>query len=54
VVSLSLSEAVCFDRWKNRLLMSRYLAASWQRWLASRPIDFHVLYGPIVIWAFRQ
>ena len=28
---LLLSETVCFDRWKARLPLAPYLAASWQR-----------------------
>ena len=58
VAGLSLSETVCFDRWKTRLPMTRCLAASWQRrcqrWLANSRIDVQALYGPLVLWAFQQ
>jgi hypothetical protein len=49
VAGLSLSETVCFDRWKTRLPLADSLAASWQRrcqrWLANRRIDVQALYG---------
>ena len=39
---LLLSETVCFDHWKAKLLMAHCLAASWQRrcqrWLANSRI----------------
>ena len=53
VAELSLSETVCFDRWKARLPMAHCLAASWQRscqrWLANSRIDLQALYGPLIL-----
>ena len=58
VAGLSLSETVCFDRWKTRLPLADCLAASWQRrcqrWLANRRIDVQALYGPLILWAIQH
>ena len=57
VAGLSLSETVCFDRWKMRLPLAHCLAASWQRrcqrWLANSRIDVQALYGPLILWAIQ-
>jgi hypothetical protein len=57
VAGLSLSETVCFDRWKTRLPLGYCLAASWQRrcqrWLANSRIDVQALYGPLILWAIQ-
>jgi len=54
---LSLSETVCFDRWKTRLPLAHCLAASWQRrcqrWLANSRIDVQELYGPLMLCALQ-
>ena len=58
VAGLSLSETVCFDRWKTRLPLADCLAASWQRrcqrWLANSRIDVQALYGPLILWAIQH
>ena len=58
VAGLSLSETVCFDRWKSRLPLAHCLAASWQRrcqrWLANSRIDVEALYSPLVLWAIQH
>jgi len=58
VAGLSLSETVCFDRWKTRLPLGYCLAASWQqrcqRWLANSRIDVQALYGPLILWAIQH
>jgi hypothetical protein len=58
VAGLSLSETVCFDRWKTRLPLGYCLAASWQRrcqrWLANSRIDVQALYGPLILWTIQH
>ena len=58
VAGLSLSETVCFDRWKTRLPLAHCLAASWQRrcqrWLANSRIDVQALYGSLILWAIQH
>jgi hypothetical protein len=57
VAGFLLSETVCFDHWKTRLLLRHCLASSWprrgQRWLSNAQVDAEGLYGPLILWAIQ-